>query len=97
VQWQEKEHIFETYLPYAMVFGVADKWASVFKDLHKEEMLWYAGAGHLSVAAMTSSIEDFASSVSVITKPKASRSLGSGRLGGGFSGGGRGGGGGGSW
>ena len=34
--WQEKEHIFEKYLPYAMAFGVVEKWASVFKDLNKE-------------------------------------------------------------
>ena len=93
VQSQEKEHIFETYLPYAMVFGVADKWASAFKDLHKEQVSWYVGAGHLSVVVMTSSLEDFASSlVYGISSKKLrsfSRSLGSGITKAGFSGGGR--------
>tara|TARA_Y100001970_G_scaffold279441_1_gene386807 strand:- start:691 stop:2457 length:1767 start_codon:yes stop_codon:yes gene_type:complete len=95
--WQEKEHIFEKYLPYAMAFGVVEKWASVFKDLNKEESLWYTSADQLSLAAMVSSMPDFLSTIDKISISRSSGFSGSGRGGGGFSGGGRGGGGGGTW
>lgn len=96
LEWQEKEGIFEKYLPYAMVFGVADKWAKAFAELHVEPVspAWYVGASLLNFSAT-----DFASRMGTLTQQMAvvSAPQGSGSGGGGFSGGGFGGGGGGSW
>ncbi len=32
VKWQEDEHLFESVLPYAMIFGLAEKWQKVYVD-----------------------------------------------------------------
>ncbi len=98
LKWQEKEHIFEQYLPYAMVFGVADKWSKAFKDLQQAPPDWYHGAagGQFNTLLLWSALSNFTSvSAASFAPPAASGSSGFG--GGGFSGGGFGGGGGGSW
>lgn len=96
LQWQEKEGIFEAFLPYAMVFGVADKWAKAFADLHIEQKnpSWYVGATPIAVfnpsqfaSQMTAMSNKFATAVA----PKSSGSSGGGSSGGGFGGGGGGG------
>ena len=96
LEWQEKEGIFEKYLPYAMVFGVADKWAKAFAALHIEPSVpaWYVGAAllHFNAVDFTSRMNNLSHQMASVAAPKSS---GSG--GGGFSGGGFGGGGGGSW
>lgn len=52
IHWQEKEGIFEEYLPYAMAFGVADKWSRALADLYKERgenmpaTNWYTGTNN---------------------------------------------------
>jgi uncharacterized membrane protein len=102
LEWQEKENIFEKFLPYAMVFGVAKKWSAAFAGIEMEPPTWYEGsafsAGAFNAAAFTSSFNAFTNSVNsaVLATPSKSGS-GSGFSGGGFSGGGGGGGGGGSW
>ncbi len=103
LQWQEKENIFETFLPYAMVFGVADKWAKAFEGMEMKPPQWYEGrafsAGVFNAAAFSSTFGSLNSAVNsaVLSRPQQS-SHGSGfSSGGGFSGGGGGGGGGGSW
>ena len=101
LQWQEKELIFEKFLPYAMVLGVADKWAKTFADLGLPPPTWYEGSasasGVFNAVAFTSSMRSFDSSVSaaMVSSPQQTSS-GSG-FSGGSSGGGGGGGGGGSW
>lgn len=84
---------FMEYLPYAIAFGVEEKWADAFSDIALEPPQWYHGgaAGTTSFQAreFTTSLGSFSQSFS-----QASGSTGS--SGGGSAGGGGGGGGGGS-
>ncbi len=97
LKWQEKENIFEKFLPYAMVFGVVDQWAKNFKDLYKEPPDWYQGDfATFNAVVFASEMSHFSSSAQSSYSPPAS-SGSSGFGGGGSSGGGFGGGGGGSW
>jgi uncharacterized protein (TIGR04222 family) len=97
-QWAENRNIFSEYLPYAIVFRCADKWAKTFEDLGEGALAdqdWYRGDS-LSAIYIASSMSSFSSSASsTLTSTPASTGSGSG--GGGSSGGGGGGGGGGSW
>ena len=108
IRFEEREEIFSRYLPYAIVFGVAEHWASIFSDLSAVQpdgtsgLYWYAGLQGWSLAYFSGSIGSFSTSTGgVISSSPASSSGGvggsSGFGGGGFSGGGGGGGGGGSW
>lgn len=97
IHWQEKENIFETYLPYAMAFGVADKWTKAFASLQQEPPDWYHGSGNIfNTLVLWSALNNF-STVSAKSFAPPAASGGSGFGGGGMSGGGFGGGGGGSW
>lgn len=98
LQWQEREHIFETFLPYAMVLGVAKQWAEAFKDVGLQAPAWYSGGNINSFNSLVlfSSMNSL-NSASASTMTSHPASSGSGFGGGGFSGGGGGGGGGGSW
>lgn len=85
--------LFERYLPFAMAFGVADKWARAFEGIYSVPPSWYSGgSGHFSPGAFTSSIGQMSSAASSSMSSSPSSSSGSG--GGGSSGGGSGGGGG---
>ncbi len=97
IHWQEKENIFESYLPYAMAFGVADKWTKAFAGLQQEPPQWYHGSGGtFNTLLLWSALNNFSAvSAKSFAPPAASGSSGFG--GGGMSGGGFGGGGGGSW
>lgn len=98
LQWQEKQNIFETYLPYAMVFGVAEKWSQALASLNTTPPSWYEGQSNtaFNTVVLWSALNSFTSTaMSTVVSPAASG--GSGFGGGGFSGGGGGGGGGGSW
>jgi uncharacterized membrane protein YgcG len=104
IKFQEREQIFSAYLPYAMVFGLADRWAGIFGDLGSTRsdgssgLYWYAGALGWSMLDFNHSIGSFATTtVGTIATTPPSASGSSGFSGGGFSGGGGGGGGGGSW
>ena len=49
IKFEEGVDVFSRYLPYAMVFGVADRWAKVFGDLgamglYEPDLSWYYGA-----------------------------------------------------
>jgi len=100
-KFNEKEGIFERFLPYAMLFGITDLWVSKIKQIYGEEYfntyhpIWYVGyIGNFN-------IDDFSSQISALSSNMASTissspsSTGSG--GGGFSGGGGGGGSVGGW
>ncbi len=107
LRFEEGEDIFSRYLPWAIVFDLADRWATLCADLVTMGRLpdttpyWYYGNYHFSafntgflVGAVTSAATPM---------PTASSGGGTGFGGGssfgggGFSGGGGGGGGGGSW
>ena len=94
--------LFIPYIPYAVAFGVADKWADKYRAEMNEEPpipVWYpysVYAGH-SLYGSGSGFDSFDRSLSsAIGAYQASQSSSSGGGGGSFGGGG-GGGGGGSW
>ncbi|HET9809679.1 MAG TPA: DUF2207 domain-containing protein, partial [Candidatus Limnocylindria bacterium] len=93
-RFAERENIFSEYLPYAIVFGCVEKWASAFKDIDASAATssWYTGSslGAFSANDLSSNLSSFSSQVSsaIASTPGGSGSSG-------FSGGGAGGGGGG--
>jgi uncharacterized protein (TIGR04222 family) len=110
LKFEEGQDIFSRYLPFAIAFGVADKWAKKFEELAAQgvklpEPAWlgtgYAtGAFWAHSAGFGNSLAQFTSLAdSAISAPTPGSSGGSGFSGGGggFSGGGGGGGGGGGW
>lgn len=92
----ENKNLFNEVLPYAITFGLTEKFAQAMKDigLKPQTSGWYVGTHAFNVATFGNNIESFSNSVS---KSMASTPHSSGSGGGGFSGGGSGGGGGGSW
>jgi len=97
-QFYEKENIFEKYLPYAIIFGLADKWAKAFEGIYNRPPSWYEGdfGPRFTTLVFVNSVSRSLSSANsaFVSRPGGG---GSGFGGGGFSGGGGGGGGGGSW
>ena len=107
LRFEEGEDIFSRYLPWAIVFGLADRWAKVCRDLVAMGRIpdgvpyWYYG--NLNMASFNTGFLTGALSSAATPVPSTSSSSGTGFgggssfSGGGFSGGGGGGGGGGSW
>lgn len=101
-QFNEKENIFEKFLPYAMVFGITKEWINKMKVIYGEDYfatyhpVWFYGAALASFDAdsFNSAISSLSSNMSTTISSSPSSS---GAGGGGFSGGGGGGGGGGGW
>lgn len=96
VKWQEKENLFFDVLPYAMVFGIADKWAKAFEGKLQQPPQWYSGTSvhAFSPVHFSNSLSGFSTATVSHSSPPSSSSSG---FSGGSSGGGGGGGGGGSW
>ncbi len=98
-EFQEKENIFESYLPFAIIFGLVNKWAKAFEGIYNNPPSWYESDFGSRFTALTF-VKSLNKSISDVNNAFSSM-RGSGRTsgfgGGGFSGGGRGGGGGGSW
>lgn len=92
---EKRPEIFESLLPFAMIFGVEELWAREFKDIYVNPPSWYDGGAH-SFNAVSFGAE-MAIFNSLATSSLSSSPSSSGSGGGGFSGGGGGGGGGGSW
>ncbi|OYO25133.1 hypothetical protein CGZ93_01360 [Enemella dayhoffiae] len=105
IRFEEGVDVFSRYLPYAIVFGVAERWAKVFSDLaaqgrYEPESHWYVsphGYGFYYGAGFASSLDGLstamASSISeAVSSVQASSSSSSGFSGGGGFGGGGGGG-----
>lgn len=98
-KFYEQENIFEKYLPYAVAFGLTDKWIKACKQLYDDQNiimtapLWYAGTGDFNISSFDTAVNTLSSQIgkSISSSPASSGG------GGGFSGGGGGGGGGGSW
>ena len=105
IKFEEGEDIFSQYLPWAVIYGLTDRWAKICADLVAAGRLdnmqpsWYYGnPGSFNVFVFTGGLQ----SVNAAAMPVASSSgsgFGGGSAfgGGGFSGGGGGGGGVGSW
>jgi uncharacterized protein (TIGR04222 family) len=97
-RWAEEQHVFTRYLPYAIVFGLTEKWAKAFEGLAREPDTsgWYVGSRPFTYAALADSMDGFTVTTggTLASTPSSSGSSG---FGGGSSGGGGGGGGGGSW
>ncbi len=96
-EFNEKENIFATYLPFAIVFGSVHKWAKAFAGIDAERVVgaWYVGSGG-SLTDFSDHLSSFSTSVGA-SVPSGAGGGGSGFGGGGGAGGGGGGGGGGSW
>ena len=108
LRFEEGEDLFSRYLPYAVAFGLTERWASLFAQLAAQgralaEPTWFVGphVGTYPFWAMAGSLghdlESFTSAAqSAFTAAAPGSSGGSGFSGGG-GGGGVGGGGGGTW
>lgn len=94
---------FEKVLPYAIVLGVADQWATVFAGIYTQPPSWYRSGRGTGVFRAQDFVSDVGRSLTTIgntlTSRPSSKGFGGGSSGfsGGSSGGGGGGGGGGSW
>lgn len=92
--------VFETLLPYAIIFGLEKKWAKEFMDLYKEPPSWYVGDfSTFNSYILINSLSSVGKGIQLGSVPPSSHSSfgGSGFSSGGSSGGGFGGGGGGRW
>lgn len=97
-QFQEKENIFEKFLPFAIIFNCTKKWAKAFEGIYKTPPAWYEGVVYGAYFSTTDFSKSLDSSISGIGGALAATPGGSGSgFSGGSSGGGFGGGGGGSW
>ena len=99
-EFQDKQVLFEKFLPYAIAFGVEKVWMKRFKDINLKQPDWYTSyrSGSFTPALMLDNMQSsFKSFNSAATPTRSSTGHSSGFSGGGFSGGGGGGGGGGSW
>jgi uncharacterized membrane protein len=103
LRFEERADVFARYLPYAVVFGLTDRWAKVFAALADADpelssgLGWYGGQPGWNIGHLAGSMSSFTTSASgTFASQPSSSSSGSG-FSGGFSGGGGGGGGGGSW
>jgi uncharacterized membrane protein YgcG len=83
--------MFERYLPFAMAFGVGEKWAKAFEGIYREPPTWYVGStGHFNAINFASSLDSMSSAAasSMSSSPSSSGSGGGGSVGGGGGGGG---------
>jgi uncharacterized membrane protein YgcG len=93
-----KVKLFESLLPYAILFGQEKKWAEQFKDLYTQPPEWYSGnTSAFHAGYLVSSMNNFSAATNATFSPPASSGSSGYSGGGGFSGGGGGGGGGGGW
>ncbi|HET7475626.1 MAG TPA: DUF2207 domain-containing protein [Dermatophilaceae bacterium] len=104
IAFEEAQDMFSRYLPYAIVFGVADRWAKVFAEVAAAAAAagtplampgWYYGTG--GFAGIADGVDSFSTMASGTFTSTPGSSGSSGFGGGGFSGGGGGGGGSSSW
>src|SRR2546428_156171 len=64
-RFAERENIFSEYLPYAIVFGVVEKWARAFAgiDTAAQTAGWYVGSTPFTASALSNSLQGFSGSV----------------------------------
>ena len=80
--------LFEKYLPYAMAFGVEEKWANAFRDIYREPPTWYTGTGRFDAVSFGHTISTMSSAAASSMSSSPSGSGGGGSSGGGSGGGG---------
>lgn len=107
LKFEEGQDIFSKYLPYAIVFGVADRWSKLFAQLgaegiYRADTSWYIGAdlmhGYYFASAMSNLTHSFNDVMNQARMDGMSQATSGSSGFSGFSGGGGfGGGGGGSW
>jgi uncharacterized membrane protein YgcG len=104
LRFEEGADIFSRYLPFAIVFGEAERWVRVFGPLAAaagttaaSSPVWYTGPNGWSSDSFADSLDGFTSSASGTIAASTPSSSGGSGFSGGSSGGGGGGGGGGSW
>ena len=102
LRFEEGQDIFSAYLPWAIIFDLAERWQKVCAELAAAGQIpsqpsWYAGPSFYDTYSDKSFGESLSSSASSAVSSTSSSSSHSGSGGGGSSGGGGGGGGGGSW
>ena len=107
IKFQSDQNIFfEKLLPYAMVLGLADKWAEAFKDIYKGKPNWFESDNMtgFNTYYLVNRLSNFTTmtNTAFASSPRSSgggsSAWGGGSgFSGGFSGGGFGGGGGGGW
>jgi len=107
LRFEEGEDIFSRYLPYAIAFGEAERWAELFSRLpdgstSSTDLTWISGASvaGLGSAGFAASLASFTTATSTTVSVATSGSSGGSGFsggGGGSAGGGGGGGGGGGW
>lgn len=100
LQSDDPEYFYKV-LPFALVFGLSDKWADQFKDITVQQPDWYTTSigfhNAMNLSHLTHSLAS-ASTNAVTVAQHSSQTASHGSFGGGgFAGGGGGGGGGGSW
>lgn len=98
IKFEEGIDVFSRYLPYAMIFGVADRWAKIFAQLEQEgryrtDTTWLATDTYVSAyyfSSLASSFSNsFSSAMSASAASYSAAQASSGSSGGsGFSGGG---------
>ena len=94
---EKTPEMFERFLPYAMAFGVEQKWAKGFRDIYTSPPNWYAGRNFTSFDAgsFSRSLSSMSTRAASTMSSSPRSSSGSGFSGGSSGGGGGGGGGGG--
>lgn len=107
LRFEEGIDVFSRYLPYAMVFGVADRWSALFASLARDgsytaDLTWLRGTQIGDVASLSATLGSVSSAMTSVTQMAVSTGVGGstgGSSGGSGSsgGGGFGGSGGGSW
>ena len=110
IRWEEAQDIFSRYLPFAIVFGVADRWATTFQQVAAAAAAagqvvimpdWYIYHGSLfpDFGSIVDGVDSFSTTASGTfqSTPGSSGGSGFGSSGGSFSGGGVGGSSSGSW
>lgn len=108
LKFEEGEDIFSKYLPWAIMFGVAERWSKLFEKLaaeglYQQQPTWYVGNtygfGYGYLGSSMNSMTDSFSSAMQASQASAAAASARSSGGSGFSGGGGGfgGGGGGGW
>ncbi len=101
LRFEEGEDIFSRYLPYAIVFGQAERWSGLFAQLAQQgqytaHTTWYIGHSSTpgappNFSALGSALNSFSTATSTAGSSGGSGSGGGGSVGGGGGGGGGGG------
>lgn len=100
LQSDDPEYFYKV-LPFALVFGLSDKWADQFKDITVQQPDWYTtSVGYhnaMNLSHLTHSLASASSNAITVAQHSTQTASHGSFGGGGFAGGGGGGGGGGSW